>query len=132
MSKTEEPSVKFGRDSDAATDRRILLLGLGEILRRGPCGHIPGWVARNFDGWCEDKRKLVLWTILDGVFTPGTEAERMLAASEEAFYEWHELIFWAKDQLEDKSVGWINGSLRHHKVKKLWALSEKLTSEIAT
>ena len=132
MSPTEELSVKFGRLSDAATEKRILLLGLSEILKKGPCGHIPGWVARSFDEWDEEKRKLIVWTILNAVFTADTEAEKLLAASEEAFYEWHELIFWAKDQLADKSVTWINSSLRHYKVKKLWASREKLTSGTVT
>tara|TARA_R110000868_G_scaffold148839_6_gene371079 strand:- start:1924 stop:2322 length:399 start_codon:yes stop_codon:yes gene_type:complete len=132
VSATDEITVKFGRHSDAATEKRILLLGLSEILKKGPCGHIPGWVARNFEEWDEERRKLVVWTILNAVFTTDTEAEKLLAASEAAFYEWHELIFWAKDQLEEKSVKWINGSLRHYKVKKLWASSEKQTSETAT
>jgi len=129
---TKEPSAKHSRLSDNATEQRIFLLGLGAILDRGPCGHVPGWMARNFPEWSEERRKNSLWAVLNAMFDRSTACYARMEQSEESTREWYDLIFWAKGRVDDKSLEYINRTLRHYGVKKLWALSGKLTSATAT
>lgn len=115
-------------NSNAATEKRILLLGLRQILREKFNNHIPGWAEHSWESWDEDKRCNVLWAILEALFNgdlvlPDPNLSSWGANETDPVTKaWMDFIFWAYGELTDKSRKWLDRSLRHYEVKNLWLL----------
>ena len=94
-----------------ATEKRIMLAGIRAVVPSGFSKSIPEWFRGQWPEWEEEQRKLVFWVILDMLFRGDVEGE-----------VWTEFIHWAKDNVTNESLKWVNKALRHFDAEKLWEL----------
>jgi hypothetical protein len=119
------------KNSDSNTDNRIVLLGLGEVLKGQFTNHVPGWIDRNWSKWDDRRRRCVLWAVLEALFAgdlvlPDANLSEWGASETHPVTKtWMETIFRAYGDLKEADQKWLNRSLRHYEVKNLWELLQR-------